>query len=100
MEKCYTHVAQKLFEAQEDLLIQYRAMLDTRVKIMLQETDAIKRLDDGGVKNVDEFVTNIDSCLFTSLQSINEMRDRLAVLKEHLRQEELLGRSFRPVFRA
>eukprot|EP01061_Rhynchopus_euleeides_P016869 TRINITY_DN28205_c0_g1_i1.p1 TRINITY_DN28205_c0_g1~~TRINITY_DN28205_c0_g1_i1.p1 ORF type:complete len:492 (+),score=187.06 TRINITY_DN28205_c0_g1_i1:122-1597(+) len=99
VERCYTHVAQKLSEAQEDLLVQYRSMLDTRVKIMLKETDAIKRLDEGGVKDLDDFVGNIDSCLFASLQSINEMRDKLAVLKEHLRQEELLGRSFRPVFR-
>ncbi|KAJ9467102.1 Kinesin-like protein [Diplonema papillatum] len=100
IEAAYTHVATALSQAQEDLVVHYRSMLDDRVQIMLKETEAIKSLDQGGVRNLDEFVSSIDSCLFLSIQSINEMRDRLAVLKEHLRREEVLGQSFCPTFRA
>ena len=74
-------------------------MLDSRVQLMLKETEAIKTLDKGGVRDLDDFVRDIDGCLFANMQAINGMRDRLAVLKEQLRQEELLGRSFRPTFR-
>eukprot|EP01063_Lacrimia_lanifica_P008393 TRINITY_DN1543_c0_g2_i3.p1 TRINITY_DN1543_c0_g2~~TRINITY_DN1543_c0_g2_i3.p1 ORF type:complete len:487 (+),score=176.38 TRINITY_DN1543_c0_g2_i3:1-1461(+) len=99
VERCYTHVANELEKAQDDLLVLYRGMLDKRVGVMLKETDAIKALDRGGVRDLDDFVKNIDACLFDNIQAINEMRDRLAMLKEQLRQEELLGQSFRPTFR-
>eukprot|EP01059_Diplonema_ambulator_P028160 TRINITY_DN46897_c0_g1_i1.p1 TRINITY_DN46897_c0_g1~~TRINITY_DN46897_c0_g1_i1.p1 ORF type:complete len:506 (+),score=185.15 TRINITY_DN46897_c0_g1_i1:43-1560(+) len=99
VEECYTHVATALNKAQEDLLVHYRKMLDTRVEIMTRETEAIKTLDQGGVRDLDHFVSQIDKCLFENIQAINDMRDRLATLKEHLRQEELLGKSFKPTFR-
>ena len=99
VEKCYSHIASALSDAQEDLLVHYRRMLDTRVKIMLKETEAIQALDQGGVRDLDNFVSDIDTCLFKNIQSINEMRDKLASLKEQLRQEEVLGRSFKPTFR-
>eukprot|EP00756_Hemistasia_phaeocysticola_P050833 Hpha_TRINITY_DN26017_c0_g1::TRINITY_DN26017_c0_g1_i1::g.115208::m.115208/K10393/KIF2_24, MCAK; kinesin family member 2/24 len=99
VEAAHTHVAARLQEEEEDLVVAYRRVLDKRVELMKAEVAAVCRLDNGGVRELDSFLAQIDSCLSDNIRCINEMRDRCASVREYLRQEELLGKSFQPRFR-
>lgn len=82
-----------ILQEEENIVEAHREQIDVTMQLVKEEMELLKRFDVQG--SVDKYVDNLDAILARKLQNIVELRSKLSVFKQHLKEEEELSSSFK-----
>ena len=94
LERAHEELINTILEEEEDVIASHRQHIDEIMELMKQEMKLLNDVDQPG-SAIDEYVTNLDCILVRKMQAITGLRDKLAEFQQHLREEEILSRSFK-----
>jgi kinesin family protein 2/24 len=94
LERAHEELINKILEEEEEVIASHRQHIDDVMDLMKQE---MRLLNDVEKPNsaIDSYVHELDGILVKKMQAIKTLRDKLANFQQHLREEEILSRSFR-----
>jgi len=78
---------------EEELITSHRTHIDLMVELIKEEMVHLNSVDRPG-SDVDAYVAGLDRILRMKAEYINDIRGRVDVFKEHLKQEDTLSRKF------
>lgn len=84
--RTHTDLCTRILREEEQLLEAHRDQIDSTMKTVKKEMILLKQFDTQ--YNVDEYVKNLDLVLAEKMQTIVDLRSKLAVFKSTLEQEE------------
>jgi kinesin family protein 2/24 len=94
LERAHEELINKILEEEEEVIASHRQHIDDVMDLMKQE---MRLLNDVEKPNsaIDSYVHELDGILVKKMQAIKLLRDKLASFQQHLREEEILSRSFK-----
>jgi len=78
---------------QDSIVDAHRLQIDSTMKGVKEEMELLKKFDTNGYE-VDEYVDRLDAMLTKKVAQINQLKQKLATFRKHLKQEEELSNSF------
>jgi len=93
LERAHEELISKILDEEEEVIAQHREHIDDIMELMKQEMELLNDVDQPQ-STIDKYVTSLDCILVRKIQAIKSLRNKLAEFKQHLREEEILSRSF------
>ncbi|KAL9652443.1 hypothetical protein ABK040_000016 [Willaertia magna] len=93
LERAHEELISKILDEEEEVIAQHREHIDDIMELMKQEMELLNDVDQPQ-STIDKYVTSLDCILVRKIQSIKNFRNKLAEFRQHLREEEILSRSF------
>ncbi len=94
LERAHEELINKILEEEEEVIASHRQHIEEVMLLMKQEMRLLHEVEQPG-SAIDAYVTNLDTILVRKIQAISTLRNKLASFQQHLREEEILSRSFR-----
>lgn len=94
LERAHEDLINTILEEEEEVIQSHRNQIDVIMELMRVEMKLLNDVDQPG-SAIDEYVTSLESVLDQKMEVIISLKNRLDDFKQHLKQEELLSRSFR-----
>lgn len=94
LERAHDELITKILEEEEEVISAHRKHVDEVMELMKKEMKLLNDVDQPG-SAIDVYVNSLDSILVRKMQAITGLRDKLAGFQQHLREEEILSRSFK-----
>ncbi|KAL0481387.1 kinesin family member [Acrasis kona] len=94
LEEAHNDLINKILEEEEEVIASHRQHIDDVMDLMKQEMRLLNEVEKPN-SAIDGYVHELDGILVKKAQAIKVLRDRLANFQQHLREEEILSRSFR-----
>eukprot|EP01006_Ploeotia_vitrea_P041220 TRINITY_DN66494_c9_g9_i1.p1 TRINITY_DN66494_c9_g9~~TRINITY_DN66494_c9_g9_i1.p1 ORF type:complete len:822 (+),score=447.92 TRINITY_DN66494_c9_g9_i1:98-2467(+) len=83
-----------ILEEEDEIVEAHRRQIDDTMKLVKSEMELLKQFDQLGY-SVDDYVGQLDAILASKIASIKDLRDRIAMFKDHLKEEEILSTSLK-----
>lgn len=93
LERAHEELINKILEEEEEVIAAHRQHIEDVMLLMKQEMKLLHEVEQPG-SAIDAYVTNLDCILVRKIQAISTLRNKLAVFQQHLREEEILSKSF------
>lgn len=93
LERAHEELINKILEEEEEVIAAHRQHIEEVMLLMKQEMKLLHEVEQPG-SAIDSYVTNLDCILVRKVQAISSLRNRLAAFQQHLREEEILSKSF------
>eukprot|EP00762_Andalucia_godoyi_P005031 ANDGO_01444.mRNA.1 Kinesin-13A len=94
LERAHEDLINTILEEEEEVIQSHRHQIDIIMELMRTEMKLLNDVDQPG-SAIDEYVTNLEQVLDRKLEVIQTLKTRLTEFQKHLREEEMLSRSFR-----
>ncbi len=91
--RTHTELCTQIMQEEEVLVESHRMHIDVTMKLVKQEMELLKKFDSMG-HSVDEYIVLLDQLLVKKMSSIADLREKLHVVQNHLKEEEVLSSSF------
>eukprot|EP00760_Papus_ankaliazontas_P017361 PhM_4_TR1720/c0_g1_i1/m.89262/K10393/KIF2_24, MCAK; kinesin family member 2/24 len=98
-EAVHAHLVNSLRREENEITAFHRQHIDNKMACVRAEVAAVQYMDLPR-SNIEEYVSRVDAELAKEQQMIQEMRQRLHRIQTHLKEEEVLSRTFTPHFHA
>lgn len=93
LERAHEELINKILEEEEEVIAAHRQHIDDVMELMKQEMKLLNEVEQPQ-SAIDKYVTNLDQLLVRKVHAIKSLRDKLAEFQQHLREEQILSKSF------
>jgi kinesin family protein 2/24 len=93
LERAHEDLINKILEEEEEVIAAHRQHIDDVMELMKQEMKLLNEVEQPQ-SAIDKYVTNLDQILVRKIHAIKNLRDKLAEFQQHLREEQILSKSF------
>lgn len=94
LERAHEELINKILEEEEVVIAAHRQHIDEVMEYMKSEMRLLHEVEQPG-SAIDAYVTNLDHILVRKIETITQLRNKLAAFQAHLREEEILSRNAR-----
>eukprot|EP00818_Percolomonas_sp_WS_P005319 CAMPEP_0117442936 /NCGR_PEP_ID=MMETSP0759-20121206/4420_1 /TAXON_ID=63605 /ORGANISM="Percolomonas cosmopolitus, Strain WS" /LENGTH=689 /DNA_ID=CAMNT_0005234863 /DNA_START=2252 /DNA_END=4321 /DNA_ORIENTATION=+ len=92
LERAHEELINKILEEEEEVIAAHRQHIDEVMEYMKAEMRLLHEVEQPG-SAIDAYVTNLDHILVRKIETITQLRNKLAAFQAHLREEEILSRN-------
>mmetsp|Transcript_10435 Transcript_10435/g.15257 ORF Transcript_10435/g.15257 Transcript_10435/m.15257 type:complete len:680 (+) Transcript_10435:84-2123(+) len=93
LERAHEELINTILEEEEEVIEAHRKHIDDVMEHMKSEMKLLHDVEQPG-SAIELYVTNLDDILIRKIHAITALRNKLAEFQQHLREEEILSRSF------